>query len=148
MKRKSNETKLCIAFAEHCELYFPRQRGILNWTHIANEGRSPQEGSKLKKMGVHAGWFDYEFIWHQDYARIGFLEAKWDKGDYSPSQKTFSSVMAPMGVLLEKFYSVKQGHEILLSWGIKPMRECRLFKEPNTMTWEDKVKNAVDWNRP
>lgn len=144
MSRNHNEIKLCIAFTAHCEIYFPRTPGGLNWTHIANEGRSPQEGAKLKKMGVNAGWFDYSFVWAASNApvlrpEIGFLEAKWGNNDYSSTQKRFVSFMRPMNIPCEKFYSVAEGHSWLLRWGIKPMHECRYFKEPNTMTWDDKI---------
>lgn len=139
--RSHPETKLCIAFAEHCQIYFPRQHGILNWSHIANEGRSPQEGAKLKKMGVKAGFLDYIFTYNPDrtYPRLAFLEAKVGKNGLSPSQKTFVSVMSPMGVPCEIFRSVEEGHKILVRLGIKPIHECRIFKEPDLMTWEDKI---------
>jgi len=147
--RNHNEVKLCIAFTEHCEIYFPRQPGILNWTHIANEGRSPQEGAKLKKMGVKAGWFDYPFVWFNGVRdRLAFLEAKWGKNDFSSSQKTFMAFMIPMGIPCEKFYSVEEGHHKLLGFGIKPIQPCQYFKEPNCMTWEDKMKVMQNMNKP
>lgn len=146
--RKADEIKLCIAFAKHCEIYFPRQRGVLDWTHIANEGRSPQEGDKLKKMGVRAGWFDYEFIWHDKTTEIAFLEAKVQGRDYSDSQKRFISVIASMNIPYAKFETVEQGHNYLISWGIKPLQECKLFHEPNLQTWDDKVKLSMNLYKP
>jgi len=149
MPRRADELKLCIAFAEHCGIYFPRTPGVLNWTHIANEGRSPKDGAKLKKMGVKAGWFDYEFIWScGEYPRIGFLEAKVGNNGLSSSQKEFDCVMQPMGVLLDVFRTVEQGHNILLSWGVKPIQPCRYFKEPNLMTWDDKIEVVHSIFRP
>lgn len=149
MTRNANETKLCMAFTKHCEIYFPRTPGLLNWTHLPLEGRSPQEGSKLKKMGVNSGWYDYEFIWYPgDYPRIGFLEAKWDKNGLSPTQKNFDYCMRPMGVLLGEFRSVEEGHNKLISFGIKPTRECKIFIEPNTMTWNEKLQATHDFFAP
>jgi hypothetical protein len=147
--RRADETKLCIAFAEHCEIYFPRQPNVLNYTHIANEGRSPKDGAKLKKMGVKAGWFDYVFIWRGlDYPRIGFLEAKIGKNTLSDSQKGFDVTMRPMGVLLDIFRTVEQGHNILLSWGIKPIKPCQYFKEPKLATWDDKIAAMQNLHAP
>lgn len=148
MSRNHNETKLCIAFTSHCETYFPRQRGVLNWSHLPLEGRSAQEGAKLKAMGVKAGFLDYEFIWLDTFPRLAFLEAKWGKNDYSSSQKEFVSVMQPMGVPCEIFRSVEQGHNILIKHGIKPMRPCQYFDEPNTMTWHQKLSAMHLMNMP
>lgn len=139
--RSFPETKLAIAFNEHCLTYFPRQHGVLNYTHIANEGRSPQEGAKLKKMGVKAGFLDFEFIWNPNktYPRLAFLDAKCGKNDFNASQKEFVSSMRAMGIPCEKFYSVQEGHLILVSLGITPIRECRIFKEPQLATWDEKL---------
>lgn len=127
-KNRHDEDILCFAFNEHCVKYFPRQRGILNWTHIANEGRSPQQGAKLEKMGVMPGWFDYIFI---TPGRVAFLEAKVAKRKYNTNQKKFHYMMEPMQMVrMGKFYTVEEGHYMLKSFEIHPIMECRLFKEP------------------
>lgn len=149
MIRNAFEVQLCIAFTKHCEQHFPRQIGILNWTHIANEGRSKQQGDKLKKMGVRAGWFDYEFIyWDDNRYWIGFLEAKVDGRDFSATQNAFRMVVEPMGIPCEKFYSVREGHEYLLSWNVKPLIPCQYFKEPVYLSKEQKLKQAQEWFKP
>lgn len=158
MSRSYPETKLCIAFVEHLETYFPRTHGILNYTHIANEGRNKRDGARLKKMGVHAGWFDYVFVWRnpsilasaiaQNPPQMGFLEAKIGKNSLSPTQKRFDDFMRPMDIPLEEFRTVEEGHNILIRWGLKPIRECRYFKEPDLATWDDKIAAAHQFYAP
>lgn len=145
-KRRADEDKLCMAFTTHCEKYFPRIRGILAWTHVANQGRSKSQGSKLKKMGVYAGVFDYIF-WAPDLTL--HLEAKVEKRDYSDTQRTFMSLVEDMPRhKLNKFYSVREGHNILISYGIFPIMACTIFKEPDFLTKTQKVQIAIDMWMP
>jgi hypothetical protein len=146
--RNHLETKLCIDFTNHCLIYFPRRKGVLDWTHIANEGRSPQEGAKLKKMGVRAGWLDYIFIGKNNSALVAFLEAKIQGNDYSDTQKRFISVIEPMGIPYGKFETVKQGHQLLVSFGIHPIKECRVFKNTDMRTDAEKKRDAFNFYRP
>src|SRR5258708_6072402 len=104
---RHDEDLLCMAFKKHCETYFPRQIGHLVWTHIANQGRSGGQGSKLKKMGVSAGWFDYIFIAHPSPWKAISLEAKVHGRQYSDSQETFDYMTQGMPIYKAKFYSVE-----------------------------------------
>ncbi len=149
-----NEDKLCMAFNAHCDIYFPVTRGKLVWTHIANEGRSAAQGSKLKKMGVNAGWFDYIFIQFPSAFSCVSLEAKvhdkkGKKRNYSISQKTWDYVTEGMPIFKGKFYSVKEGHTLLIEAGILPLMPCSNFKEPDYLTQQDRFKLAFDmYKRP
>lgn len=143
-KRRHDEDKLCFKFNDHCNIYFPRTPGKLAWTHIANEGRSPQEGDKLKKMGVDAGWFDFIFMAYPNPWKAIFLEAKVHGRDYSSSQKRFDFMTTGMPIFKAKFYSVQEGHEFLIKAGVEPIKKCLYFDEPNYQTWDEKLQAAID----
>ncbi len=145
-KRRRDEDLLCMAFNTHLREYFPPTPGKLIYTHIANEGRSAGQGAKLQKMGVEPGFFDYIFLiphWTIE------LEAKVHGRDYSQSQKTHISYIQDMpGKLHAKFYSVQEGHSLLVSYGVQPIKPCGLFKEPHYQTWEDKALAAHNFYAP
>jgi hypothetical protein len=145
-KRRRNEDLLCMAFNVHLREYFPPTPGILIYTHIANEGRDGREGSKLKKMGVEPGFFDYIFLvphWTIE------MEAKVDGADYSTSQKTHILYIRDMpGKLHGKFYSVREGHHMLIGYGVHPIKPCTLFREPSYLTMADKRVLANDFFAP
>ena len=142
------EDALCIAFTEHCHTYFPQQPGVLAWTHIPLQGRSAQQGKKLKSMGVHAGWFDYQFMGMYDKFIMLFLEAKTGDYDYGKSQRTFDYMTRGFPIIKDKFYSVKEGHEKIIAAGIKPIKPCTLFKEPAYLSKQEKFAVAFDMYTP
>jgi len=147
-KNRHDEDLLCMAFNAHLDIYFPQQKGALVYTHIANQGRSAGQGDKLKKMGVNAGWFDYIFIHHPSPYKTIHLEAKVEKRNYSDSQKVFDDLTTGMPVFKAKFYSVKEGHSLLIDAGIKPIKDCTIFDEPYYLTKEEKYKLAIEMYRP
>lgn len=152
-KNRHDEDLLCMAFNAHCDIYFPVTRGKLVWTHIANQGRSAGQGDKLKKMGVNAGWFDYIFVQFPSKFSCVSLEAKvhdnkGKKRDYSHSQKTWDYLTEGMPIFKAKFYSVKEGHNLLIEAGINPLMPCTIFKEPNYLTKKEKIQHAISWNMP
>lgn len=148
MSNRHDEDLLCMAFNAHLDIYFPQQPGILVYTHIANQGRSAGQGDKLKKMGVNAGWFDYIFINHPSRFSAICLEAKVHGRNYSDSQKTFDYLTKGMPVFKGKFYSVKEGHNLLLEAGVKPFSGCSLFKEPDVRSDMQKGHDAFEFYRP
>jgi hypothetical protein len=88
----------------------------LIWTHCANQGRSPREGHKLKRMGVRAGVSDFVFWWPSNAAAI---ELKSPTGTSSPAQKKFRAEFEAIG---GKYAVCKTGEEVrdtLISWGLK-----------------------------
>lgn len=143
-KNRHDEDLLCMAFNEHCLQYFPRRKGSLIWTHIANQGRSQAQGDKLKKMGVYAGFFDFIFLAHPNPFQAICLEAKVHGRDYSKTQERFDYLTENMPIYKGKFYSVKEGHNLLIEAGLNPLRPCSLFKEPDYLTKEEKFKLAID----
>ena len=148
MKHRHDEDLLSIAFAEHCHIYFPQRRGSLVWTHIPLQGRSAQQGAKLKRMGVHAGWYDFLFIAFPSNFSAICLEAKVHGRDYSKSQEHFDDLTTNMPVFKGKFYSVKEGHNLLIEADLKPIKPCSLFKEPVFLTQMEKFRLAKDFFRP
>ena len=145
---RDDENLLCMAFNRHIDTYFPQKKGSLVYTHIANQGRSAGQGDKLKKMGVNAGWFDYIFIaWPSPFSAI-CLEAKVHGRGYSDSQEHFDDLTIGMPIFKGKFYSVREGHELLIEAGLKPMMPCTLFREPDYLTKRDKFKLAFESFKP
>ncbi len=145
---RADEDKLCMAFSAHLDIYFPQQQGILVYTHIPLQGRSAQQGAKLKKMGVNAGWYDYIFVAHPSPWKTINLEAKVHGRDYSSSQKTFDSLTTGMPIFKAKFYSVREGHEKLIEAGVQPILDCKLFKEPSYLTFQDKTAMVRNYYGP
>lgn len=141
-KNRHDEDLLCIAFNDHLKIYFPKLRGKLNYTHIANQGRSAAMGGKLKKMGVTPGWFDYVFLSYTDILRVIFLEAKVHGRDYIASQETFDYMTEGMPIFKGKFYTVREGHYKLIEAGVRPFRPCSYFKEPDYRTFADHVAQS------
>ena len=143
-----------MAFTTHCHEYFPVTPDKLVWTHIANQGRSGGQGDKLKKMGVHAGWFDYIFIAHPSPWKAIKLEAKvvdedtGKKRDYSETQKNFDYFTKGMPIFKAKFYSVEEGHAKLIEAGIQPIKKCTAFFEPSYITLQQKYKMAFNMYKP
>ena len=122
MKKQINysETKLHIAVAEWLRQACP----FLLWTHPANQGRSPQEGAKLKRMGVLAGVPDLIF-WHEGW--FGAIELKTNTG-LSDAQKRFKERFELAGGRYATCKSVADVCEALQGWGIKPY--AYQIKEP------------------
>lgn len=147
-KNRHDEDLLCFAFAKHCRAYFPLRVGALWWTHIANQGRSAGQGAKLKKMGLNAGMFDFLFCaWPSSFSMI-CLEAKVRGRDYSFSQEHFDALTIGMPVYKGKFYSVMEGHGLLVEAGLKPLSPVSLFHEPCYLSRQEKNQLALDMFRP
>lgn len=129
---KHEEDKIHINIVEQHRIYFPH----VLITHPANQGRSPQEGAKLKRMGTRAGTSDLLLWWQDNSAGI---EIKAKDGKESPNQATFGFMLKRLGHKYGIVRSWEGYYKLLVSWGITPIQECRIFKEANTMTWNDKL---------
>lgn len=138
---KHDENKIHINIVEQHYLYFPHV--IL--THPANQGRSPQEGAKLKRMGVRAGVSDLLLWWE---GSCGAVEIKAGKGKESPNQGTFGYMLKQLGHHYGVVRSWKEYYHLLLSWGVTPMHTCSIFREANLLTWEDKRQLVQDFFKP
>lgn len=137
MTRNYSETKLHIAVANWLKEACP----FLLWTHPANQGRSPQEGAKLKKMGVLAGTPDLIF-WHEGW--FGAIELKTNTG-LSDVQKRFKERFIAAGGKYATCKSVKDVYDTLVLWGVKPY--VYQMKEPPP-TKQELFKLMVELNRP
>ncbi len=139
-QRKYDEQKLHIAVVEHLRTAFP---DIL-FTHPANQARSPQEGAKLKRMGVRAGVADLLLWWHPN--GYGAIELKARAGTESLPQKTFGFLFTRIGGKYAVCKSVGEVHKILIGWGAKPVHNA--VKEPDLQTQEQKFERAIDFYKP
>jgi len=139
--RKYGEDKLQMKIIEHHTNHFPH----VLITHPAQTGRSPQEGAKLKKLGVRAGVSDLLLWWENN---CGAVEIKTETGKESIGQKTFGFLLKRLGHHYGVARSVEEYHNLLVSWGIKPAYECRYFAEPDYATKQEKFQRAYDWFRP
>lgn len=137
MPRNYSETKLHIAVADWLRGACPH----VLWTHPANQGRSPQEGAKLKKMGVRAGVPDLIF-WHDGW--FGAIELKTGSG-LSEAQKIFMDSFVRNGGKYATCKTVKSVAETLISWGIKPMAYRMIEPLPPLPV---RQKAAIDYFRP
>jgi hypothetical protein len=137
MARNHSETKLHIAVAEWLRNSCPH----VLWTHPANQGRSPQEGAKLKRMGVRAGVPDLLF-WHSGW--FGAIELKTTSG-LSEVQKDFKLKFIASGGKYETCKTVQSVHDTLVLWGINPIPY--IIKEP-LPPLSVRHKAAIDFFRP
>ncbi len=141
MKRKYEENKIQINIVEQHNIYFPH----ILLTHPANQGRSPQEGAKLKRMGVLAGVSDILLWWNKG---CGAVEIKKAKGKEQLNQMSFGDKMKRFGHNYAVCKSWEEYYKALVQWGIEPLYPCRVFKEANLTTWDDKVKASLDMYKP
>lgn len=139
-KRKYGEDRLHIAVVTHIRSAFPQ----LLLLHPANQGRSPQEGAKLLKMGVKAGAAD--LLLYGPEKRAFAIELKTEDGTQSANQKGFEFAFTRCGFPYAVCRSVDEVHKLLIAEGLKPVHNA--IKEPDLRTQAQKVQMALDWNRP
>lgn len=137
MTRFYEEDKLQIYVVDWLKNACPH----LLFTHAANQGRSPQEGAKLKKMGVLAGTPDLLF-WHDGWH--GAIELKVATG-LSDAQRAFRDRFIATGGKYAVCHSVMAVRDTLISWGIKPL--AAILKEPPPPK-SVQFKMGVDFFRP
>ncbi len=139
MKRPRNysETKLQIKVVEWLQQACP----FLLFTHPANQGRSLQEGAKLKRMGVLAGTPDLLF-WHNGW--FGAIELKTTSGLSDP-QKKFRDKFIASGGKYATCKSVADVYETLRRWDVKPY--AHQIKEPSPPKHEQ-YKAAMEFFKP
>ncbi len=137
MSRNYSEDRLQFYVVEWLQQACP----FLLFTHPANQGRSPQEGAKLKKMGVLAGTPDLLF-WHEGW--FGAIELK-TGSSLSEAQKKFRDKFIAAGGKYATCKSVRAVHDMLVSWGIKPY--AVQMKEPPP-TKQELFKLMMAYNSP
>lgn len=134
--RNHSETKLQICVVEWLRSACP----FLLFTHAANQGRSPQEGAKLKRMGVLAGVADLLF-WHDGW--FGAIEIKTTSG-MSDKQRNFKAMFEKAGGKFAVCTSVKDLYDTLVLWGVKPLHMA--WKEPKPPI-QELYKAALEFNK-
>lgn len=137
MARNHSETRLHICVAEWLEKACP----FLLWTHPANQGRSPQEGAKLKRMGVRAGTPDFLF-WYNGW--FGAIELKTTSG-LSEKQKEFMRRFLLAGGKYAVCKTVKEVADTLISWGVNP--NPYQIKEPLPPI-QERYRAAMEFFKP
>lgn len=143
-------------------------------THVPNRPSGQTDQARKtdaffkKEMGVRAGVSDIVLWWGYDYPSwalaflvkmkklLGFSFARMHSGvvelkigtDPSRVQNKFLSSIHALGGRQGVARSWEQYYQLLCSWGIKPVSECRYFDEPIYATKEEKFKANFELYRP
>lgn len=114
----------------------------LDFTFVANEGRSEADGAKFKVMGVRPGVTDFLFWWPNK--GFGAVELKTPIGTLSPHQRDFRSKMETYGHNWALCRSVAQVRDTLVGWGLKCHNMNCIEPAP---TFEEKVDFMKQFNQ-
>lgn len=118
MTRRQSEYVLTKAVAQALSLHLDR-RGI-PWTHFpAGESRTARTGAKLKRMGLQAGWPDFQIIGRGGHAL--FIELKVGSGTLSKAQRRVHHELTQTGALVSVCSSVEAVLMVLESEGLMDM---------------------------
>lgn len=145
MTRNAFEFKLQIAIIKHHKKAFPYVKAI----HIPNESRDATEGFFNKMMGVEPGASDLLLGWNAKlYGGIGtaVVEIKSKDGRISTPQNRFLSWADDIGWHTGVAKSVRQYHDLLCSFGLKPW--CESIIEPDIRSSSEKIQAGIDFWRP
>lgn len=113
------EVRVHIALADTIDRFMDRMK----WrcTHVPNgELRTKETAARLKRMGVQAGWPDFQFLSHE--GRMYFLELKRPGNDLSEMQEHFHRWCLRWGIPCQVVSNYKDAVEALKAWGILPDR--------------------------
>lgn len=140
-----SEYKLHIATKEHIEKCFigPQNPSLKFW-HVANETRDAEQAFWNKKMGVLPGVLDFQFGW--PVSKAGVLELKFGKNKLTSQQNHFISWAHFIGWHTGVATTVRQAHNILEQWGLKPLYNVVI--EPDYRTQEKRQEDAFDYSAP
>lgn len=84
-----------------------------NYNHSPNEGkRTPQEGNKLKRMGMSKGFPDLEICVPKNGFHGLYLEFKSGKGKLSPEQKEWGERLGEAGYKVAVVRSCNEAIEV------------------------------------
>lgn len=128
------------AIAAYLELAWPKN---LPWTHFpAGEKREHVErtrrdgttyryspaGARLKRMGLHAGWFDFQFLLPN--AQFACAEVKRHKGVFSDEQIEHRRKCIALGVAVACWETPEDAEITITRWlgafGLRPL--CTLVR--------------------
>lgn len=107
-----SETSLHFDVARYLGMAWPLD---LPFTHFpAGERRDERTGGKLKRMGLKAGWPDFQLILPK--GRIGFIELKVGDGKLSDEQAEFRRLAIKAGCGYAICRSVDEVEATLAGW--------------------------------
>lgn len=145
MVRDPKEYKLHVAALDHILSAFPQVKPI----HVPNQTRDATEAFFNKRMGVVQGVSDFLIGWsRKDYggAGVGVLEIKAPDGRLTTPQNKFLSWAHHIGWGTGTAKSVREVHNTLVGWGLKPLHAA--IREPDYRTKEDRIKEAYSFYSP
>lgn len=134
-----SEYHLQVAVIKHLQSAFPH----LLYFHIPNQSRDATEAFFNKQLGVRPGASDLLIAWKGGQ---GFIELKMDKGRVSNEQNKFLSAFRHIGWHTSVCRSVRQVHDSLCTWGLKPGHNTCI--EPDHATKEEKFQRVFDAFKP
>ena len=141
----TSEYKLHIAVIAHINSTFiGTQNPNLKFWHVANQVRDAKEAFFNKKMGVLAGVPDLMFGW--PVSKVGVLELKAKGGHLSSPQNRFMSWAHSIGWRIGEARSVRDAHNVLISWGLVAAHHSII--EPDYSTEQEKFRQAIDMFKP
>ncbi len=140
-KENPTEFRLHLAIKKHYESCFI---GIhnpdLKIFHIANENRDSSQGFFNKMLGVLPGMPDLMAGWPSN---TGICEIKLPGKPLSGAQNKVISWAAHIGWHTGIARSVKQAHEVFISWGLNPAHHSIL--EADQRTEKEKMRDNFDF---
>lgn len=145
MSRNPLEYKLHIAILAHINSAFigPHNPN-LKCFHVPNQSRDGTEAFFNKQLGVLPGVSDMLFGWNGNHT--GALEIKAEYNELSSAQNKFMSWAKIIGWHTGTAKTVKQAHEVLIKWGLKPAHNT--IVEPDYRTKEEKFRDAHNFFAP
>lgn len=144
-KRSTAEFRLHVAVVEHLNSCFP---SVL-FTHPAQKAKDGQEGYFNKLMGVRKGVPDLLLWWEwspNTVTRCGAIELKSTTGKPSGWQANFEVIFKALGGKHAYCRSVKEVHDVLVSWGCTP--KYSWTKEPDIRSQQQKFSDSFEMFRP
>jgi len=112
--------------------------------HVPNQTRDGTEAYFNKILGVRPGVSDLVLGWRG--RNVGVIELKAPGGKITTAQNKFLSAAMGWGWSTGVARSVKDYHNILISWGLIPKHNG--IQEPDYRTKEEKQKDAYDLYAP
>ena len=139
LRNTQREFRLQLAVVKHLERAYP----TLVWTHCPNRPGDAKDGYMKKLMGSKAGVPDILCWWKDGAAGI---ELKAPTGRLASQQNKFLSALHSVGVHTVVCKSVKEVHEALKSWGLKPV--CDGVVEADLRSDTQKKHDAFEYFKP
>jgi len=137
-----SEYRLHVAVVKHINSAFiGTHNPNFKFWHTPNQTKDASEAFFNKQMGVMVGVPDLMFGWPR--RNVGVIELKTDKNQLSPPQTRFMSWASDVGWNHGVARTVKQVHDILLSWGLKAAHHSII--EPDHADKEQKQTRAFEF---